>query len=166
MFLLIGIILVLLTAFYWYITDRQNYWKKKGVPGPNSNFPLGTYKIGSHAVYEFVEHYNNYKGQGPFCGLMNLLNPNLVALDPGFLKDMFIRDFEYFPSRGVFYNEKLEPLSGNMFTLEPVRWKILRHKLTPTFTSGKMKYMFPTLLAVADMLEVELKSTIEKNVNT
>ncbi|XP_024867561.1 cytochrome P450 6k1-like, partial [Temnothorax curvispinosus] len=45
-----------------------------------------------------------------------------------------------------------EPLSQNLFNLEPKRWRPLRAKLSPTFTSRKLKEMFSLISECADHL--------------
>ena len=47
----------------------------------------------------------------------------------------------------------MEPLAENLFLLEAERWKPLRLKLSPIFTSSKLKEMFPLVLECARNLE-------------
>lgn len=48
--------------------------------------------------------------------------------------------------RGVYCDEENDPLSGHLFAIEAEKWKYLRSKLTPAFSSGKMRAIFSTLL--------------------
>lgn len=43
------------------------------------------------------------------------------------------------------------------------KWKYLRSKLSPAFTSGKIKQMFQLILGVADELLKNIDNRIEKN---
>lgn len=55
-----------------------------------------------------------------------------------------------------------DPLSGNMFQLERQRWKDLRTKLSPTFTPGKLKAMFSTLVSCGASLQNHLEKVCSK----
>lgn len=86
----------------------------------------------------------------------------------------FILDFAAFSDRGLYYNDKDDPLSGHLVALNGQKWKNVRIKLTPTFTSGKMKYMYTTITKIGDRLneyvgariaetdELEIKSILAK----
>jgi len=98
--------------------------------------------------------YFKYKNQtdGPFVGFYVFAKKFIVITDIDFVKTVLIKDFEKFHDRGVYHNEKDDPLTSNLTAIEGEKWKNLRQKLTPTFTSGKMKTMFPTVLNVGDEL--------------
>ncbi|KAF5292082.1 hypothetical protein FQR65_LT11348 [Abscondita terminalis] len=79
--------------------------------------------------------------------------PNLIVVDLDLLKSIMTKDFSHFTDRNVYVNEENDPLTGHLFSLRGQKWKNLRAKLTPTFTSGKMKAMFPILVKCSRGLE-------------
>ncbi|KAI8123706.1 Cytochrome P450 6a9 [Lucilia cuprina] len=63
-----------------------------------------------------------------------------------------IKDFNNFTDRGLYSNEKDDPLTGRLFLLDGAEWKNMRSKLSPTFSSGKMKGMYELVLKQAEEL--------------
>lgn len=56
-----------------------------------------------------------------------------------------------------------EPLSENLFRVKASKWRPLRTKLTPLFTSGKLKNMFYLLLECSEHFERYLMRIVRKN---
>lgn len=111
---------------------------------------------------EINSWYKDYKAKGnKYFGIHLFHKPILVPIDVELVKSILVRDFDHFVDRGIYYNEKHDPLSAHLFSLEGMKWKSLRQKLTPTFTSGKLKNMFQTLLDCTEELKNCLDSSIE-----
>lgn len=62
----------------------------------------------------------------------------------------------------MYCDENREPLSGHLFRLSGERWRFMRSKLSPTFTPGKLKNMFDTMVETAKQLENYLENISEK----
>lgn len=162
MFVEILLFLILLLALgYTFVRRKYSIWESQGVPFIPPKFPYGS--IGGmgkdYHISEFGQkYYEEGKGKHQFIGFYNILETGAVICDLDLLKTITIKDFNYFHDRGMYYNEKHDPLSANLFNLDGDKWKMLRSKLTPTFTSGRMKSMFPTIKTVV----LELKDLMEE----
>ncbi|XP_065092310.1 probable cytochrome P450 6a19 [Ochlerotatus camptorhynchus] len=158
------LLLTVVTLTYFWVSRRFSYWKQRGVPYVEPTFPYGNlnglnkYHFGKMAqeVYSTLKATTGAKLGGMFF----FVNPAVIILDLDFAKDVFVKDFQYFHDRGVYSNEKADPITTHLVTMEGTKWKNLRTKLTPTFTSGKMKMMFPTITAVAE----EFRNCMENEV--
>lgn len=163
-FVLIGI----LSLIYLYIRRQLNYWTNHNIPHIKPIFPYGNLKeamVTKHFAVVLREYYDELKGKGPFGGIHMMLSPSIVTLDLDFVRRVLIKDFTHFEDRGIYYNAKDDPLSAHLFSLEGKAWRKLRSKLSPTFTSGKMKFMYPTVVEVADKFKNWLSETVDKQTN-
>ncbi|KAG5873358.1 hypothetical protein JTB14_000486 [Gonioctena quinquepunctata] len=110
-----------------------------------------------------MDFYTEFKKRGwKFGGIYITTRPVLIVADPEYIKDIMVKDFHHFIDRGVYYNEKDDPISAHLFALNETRWKDMRVKLTPTFTSGKMRMMFPMIMEVNDCLVDAINKCVEK----
>lgn len=158
-FIIFGVLTVIVLAYY-YVQRKYNYWADRGVPFVKPKFPLGSMQgVGTKmTVGEMMQNcYNDLKGRGPVGGVYFFTEPAALIVDTDLLRSVFVKDFQYFHDRGMYVNERDDPLSAHLFSLEGEQWKRLRSQLSPTFTSGKMKMMHPTILQVAGQFTDHLK---------
>jgi cytochrome P450 family 6 len=151
-----------LAVLYAYFKLSTTYWKKRNVPYVAAKFPFGNFADASFFrksighVYEDL--YKKLDGE-KYGGIYAFTNPMFIFRDPDVIKNILVKDFASFHDRGFSVDEENEPLVGHLFFLSGIRWRNLRVKLSPTFTSGKMKMMFQTLVDCG----IELGSILEKS---
>ena len=150
-----------LVVVYAYFKVSFTYWKKRNVPYVAPIFPFGNFadalffrKPIGHVHEKF---YKKLEGE-KYGGIFVFTKPTFLFRDPDIIKNILVKDFINFIDRGLFIDEEIEPLTGHLFLLGGSKWKNLRVKLSPTFTSGKMKKMFQILVDCG----YELGSILEK----
>uniref|UniRef100_A0A182W200 Cytochrome P450 n=1 Tax=Anopheles minimus TaxID=112268 RepID=A0A182W200_9DIPT len=152
------------------IRQRHNYWRGRNVPTLPCPFPLGNFAgLRNKSLAEVsIELYRQMDRKERFYGLSIMLQPTIMITDLELIKRVLIKDFAYFPDHGVYHIERVDALSCHLFCLEGSKWKSIRSKLTPTFTSGRMKGMFPILMEVSknftQFLRTEVGSSAEVDV--
>ena len=142
----------LLLILYYLYTRNYDYWESRGVPFEKPFFLFGNfYKIFSgkqHISHRIREIYNNFSS--PYVGIYIFNQPNLIIRSPDVLKRILVKDFDKFVNRKVASNEAVDPIAAHtLFTSQDQVWKNLRAKISPVFTSGKMKLMLPLMKACA-----------------
>ncbi|XP_059488820.1 cytochrome P450 6k1-like [Neocloeon triangulifer] len=153
--------------FYWYATKNYNYWQSKGVPTVKKLTPLlgtmaETFTLTTQLGIFYQKMYNELDGER-FGGYYKLRDPALLIRDPELIKSVLVKDFHSFHDNDIHINESNDPmLAYNIFSIHGPRWKYLRTRLTPAFTSGKMKMMFPLMLEVCDELKKHIQRAAEK----
>lgn len=157
---LIGLLLVL--VLYVKFKRRFRFWQELGVAFLPPTFPTGNVsdflKTSIHFSYVIQKLYVKLRSRGvdDYAGIFFFGNPVFLVLSPEFAKTVLVRDFQHFMDRGIYFNGEVDVLSANIFFLRGAKWKTLREKLTPTFSSGKLKQMFFTILDVGKRLEAHL----------
>lgn len=100
----------------------------------------------------------------PFVGVYIFFSPVLLMRDVELVHKVLVTDVEYFYDRGVYSNGENEPMSVNLFSEKGKKWKCLRQKMSPLFSTVKLKNMFQTILTEIDHLDqyVEKKVVLEE----
>uniref|UniRef100_A0A8W7PTI3 Cytochrome P450 n=1 Tax=Anopheles coluzzii TaxID=1518534 RepID=A0A8W7PTI3_ANOCL len=164
--LLLGVVLLLSLA-YLFLRSKHNYWRSRGFPcKPSPSLLYGQMQGNGttrHAAYVTQEIYRYAQDRGErYMGYSFFFMPIVMVCDIELVKTVLVKDFAVFHDRGMYSNPRADPLSGNLFALEGHEWRALRQKLTPTFTSGRMKQMFGTMLQVATELHRHLLEQIDR----
>lgn len=159
--ILTGLIVITASLIYIWIKKKFSFFEENGFPYEEPEFPYGNLKdVGksTHHIYKIIELYEKFKRNAPAFGVFFFVNPAIVITDLDVAKDILITNFDKFHNRGIYYNLKDDPLSGHLFAIEDLAWRNMRAKLTPTFTSGKMKMVFTTMLDIAERMTSHLKA--------
>lgn len=165
-FEVLGGILAIVFLLYYYFTSTYGFWKARGVVGPKPLPVIGNMKpvlTVEMSMGEFLKNiYMKYKNER-MVGIFTRRTPVLVLNDPDLIKDVLIKDFSNFADRGVPVAKVAEPLTQGLFSLEPELWRPLRTRLSPTFTSGRLKDMFLMIRECSEHLEEYVEKVVEKN---
>ncbi|XP_063837965.1 cytochrome P450 6B5-like [Ostrinia nubilalis] len=125
----------------WFILKEHNkdYWKKRNVVQLNDlylKFMFGDRSFGEI----FKEVYDNHPNE-LHVGSFLMMKPALVLRNIQNIQAVLTTDFENFHSRGSDLNDN-DLLGDNiLFISDYQRWKTIRQKMTPIFTSSKLKSM-------------------------
>uniref|UniRef100_A0A2K6U954 Cytochrome P450 3A n=1 Tax=Saimiri boliviensis boliviensis TaxID=39432 RepID=A0A2K6U954_SAIBB len=154
--LLLALSLVLL---YLYGTRSHGIFKKLGIPGPTPlpflgnilSYRQGIWKFDSECHKKYGKMWGSYDGQLPV----------LAITDPDMIKAVLVKEcYSVFTNRRPFGPVGL--MKSAISIAQDEEWKRIRSLLSPTFTSGKLKEMFPIIAQYGDVLVRNLRREAEK----
>ncbi|XP_036136068.1 cytochrome P450 3A12-like isoform X1 [Molossus molossus] len=148
-----------LVLLYLYGTYTHGLFKKLGIPGPTPLPFFGT-------LLHYRKGFGNFdmdcfKKYGNMWGFYDGQQPMLAITDPDMIKAVLVKE-----CYTVFTNRRMLNAAGfmkNAISLaEDDTWKRIRTLLSPTFTSGKLKEMFPIIGQYGDVLVRNLRKEAER----
>lgn len=160
------LVIISLTLAYFYIKFLYSYWPSRGVFQLQPAFPFGNFTYRPLKRLSIGEQVSElyHRTDEPFIGIYSFLRPTLLVRDPNLIRTILCKDFSYFCDRGIFIDQPNDPLSTqHLFALRGRRWKNVRTKLTPTFTTAKMRTIFATLLNCKNPLQKFIKKVAKCN---
>lgn len=162
-------LIFLFGAFYLLNIYIFNYWKRRNIPQAEGQKPLvgdaSSMFLRIECLGEFFQtFYNKYKHH-KFIGAYLSYRPVLIVNDPELIQDIMIKNFTSFHDRPVPINEEADPLTKNLFFVKGQKWRDLRVKMSPTFTSGKLKLMFSIITDCGKVLQDYIEKNLQKNKN-
>lgn len=162
--MLLALIVILIIAIVLFVRRQYTYWDHVGIANIKGVFPFGNLKSVVKRQRSFpTAIYDLYNQTSePFVGIYLFFRPAILIRDAEMVKSILTTDFQSFHDRGTYCDPERDPLSANLFSLPGEAWKSLRNKLTPAFTSGKLKGMFPSTHSIGEELITYMKPIAEK----
>jgi hypothetical protein len=145
-FVLVVSLSAIFIASYLHFTRNFKFWQKLGVPYIKPTPFVGNLKdcafqkmnIGKNLQQIYEEHNDK-----TYFGIFSFDKPILLISDLELLKNILVKDSQYFFDRILSLDEKLDPICSKMLlALKGKLWRHMRTNVTPVYTSGKMKMMF------------------------
>lgn len=160
-------LVLLLLPLYRLLRHIYSYWSRHHFPHLPPSIPWGCLRPvvidKSKSFGELIRDIHLDHPDAPFLGLYMFFRPILLVRDPHLVKRILITDFDHFHDRGVFYNEDTDPVGANLFAMPGHKWRDMRAKLSPIFTSGKLKSMFPVMAEKTELLHHHLDRYVQTN---
>lgn len=156
--LVIFTILIVLFGFLRYNVD---YFKRRNIPYVKANFFFGNLKelvlskLDPCALVSKWYNHPNARDQ-PIVGIHVFHKPGLIVRDPELIKRILITDFSKFCNRYASLDPKDTMGVNGLFFGKNPNWRIIRNKMTPAFSSVKLKQMYPTVETVSKLFFNEM----------
>lgn len=143
LFVLISTVVFLVWLWLRY---KYQYWQRMKIPFLKPNYLFGNFKDIALFQKDPCAHFKTlYESEkdAPCLGMYIFNRPGLLLRDLDLIKNVLIKDFNMFADRYSSSDPHSDAIgANNLFFAKNPKWKDIRTKLTPVFTSGKMKQMF------------------------
>ncbi|XP_073982991.1 cytochrome P450 6k1-like [Rhodnius prolixus] len=161
---LIAILITLIAYSFTTLLAYCAYWKNrriaylKPLPLFGNFLPVFCLKKSIGEVY--MDAYFKFPKE-KLVGVYETVFPVLVVRDPKIVEKIMVKDFQHFVDRSPFADSK--GLFGyGLFQLKGTAWRSVRYKISPAFSSGKLKVMYNDMVNCTD----DMIALIGKNLNT
>ncbi|XP_014221929.1 cytochrome P450 6k1-like [Trichogramma pretiosum] len=153
----------LVLCVYLYAVRNFNYWKRRGFKEIPPTAVFGNFTecfLARKPLVNVLNDIYEYEKNEPSVGFYVLDKPYLLLRDPELIKHVLIKDFANFTGRVADSYKTDDVGKFNLFVLRNPDWKYIRQKISPIFTSGRLKKMLDLMLEIDKDLDQYMKTTV------
>uniref|UniRef100_A0A8C5FHE6 Cytochrome P450 3A30-like n=1 Tax=Gadus morhua TaxID=8049 RepID=A0A8C5FHE6_GADMO len=150
------------SCFVFSSTPRYGYapygfFKKLGIRGPKPWPFIGTFLEYRRGIHVFdMECFQKY---GRIWGFYDGRQPVMGVMDTAMIKTILVKEcYSTFTNRRDFGLNG--PMQDAVSVLEDEAWKRVRSALSPSFTSGRLKEMYPIMLKYSNNVVENLRQKV------
>ncbi|KAM3939196.1 cytochrome P450 3A24-like [Leptodactylus fuscus] len=152
------LLIILLALLVYYGIWPYRLFTKYGIPGPKPLPFFGTFLENRNGVFEF--DFECFQKYGKIWGFYDGRQPVLAVMDPAIIKSILVKEcYTLYTNRRNFGLNG--PLKSAVSIADDDQWKRIRTVLSPTFTSGKLKQMFPIVKQYGDLLVKNIQKKVD-----
>ena len=163
--ILLAIIIIFITLVSYYFHRKHQFFVNLGIPHEPGYFPFGSWKVwtafmGKASLFQIPEElYDKYPNDRVFGYFKPFGKPVFVIKDYELAKRVMIKDFDHFVDRGFLHvHPESNPYMKYSMTIQNGEaWRVARGYVTPLFTSGKLKTMYPLITETVQSMVEYLK---------
>ncbi|XP_034154420.2 cytochrome P450 3A56-like [Pangasianodon hypophthalmus] len=151
-----SLVVLAVTLLFIYSVWPYGFFKKLGIPGPRPWPFIGTFLSYRKGFYNFdTECFKKY---GKVWGIYDGRLPILMILDLEMIKAIMVKEcFSTFTNRRDVNMDLAGPFTDGISSVKDEKWKRIRASLSPFFTSGRLKEIFPIAEKYANHFTDNLK---------
>ncbi|KAL5240684.1 hypothetical protein ACI65C_008094 [Semiaphis heraclei] len=158
-------LIAVFASFYYYSTSTYDKWRKLNIPYipplPLFGNTIRMMLRLEHPIDMFDRFYNSFPDVKLF-GFYQMRDPMLLVRDPELINAILVKDFSYFTDHGFDLDPSTSVLANSLFFTNGQRWRTIRQKLSPGFTTGKLKDTHGQINECSDEMVSGIVETIEK----
>lgn len=157
---------VIVTLLYCCSTSSYGKWRKLNVPCLQP-VPLfgNTFRMFTNQEHKSVTFDRIYRAfpDRKLCGFYQMKAPYLMVRDPQLINDIMVKDFSHFTDHGFETDPAVNIMANSLFLMNGQRWRTMRQKLSPGFTSGKLKLAHDQIKECSDELMGYIARKVERH---
>lgn len=166
--IIVRFIYTLIVKQWNYFTDR-NVVFERGFPGIGTMLGsnLQTF-LGKRSIQEtMIELYRKHS-ERKFIGMYEIGGkPSFLIRDPDLIRDITIKDFDYFLNHNFRMDIELDPLLGrSLFSMANQPWREMRSTMSPLFTGSKMRFMLTLMIDCVKDFNAYIRNDIKTKSKT